>query len=407
MLLKKARLIPQFGSSIPPLLTGAFCQIENILVNTVYLCSNHCERRELDLGRLRIYLCANGWRSVETMDDASLIVFMACGMTVEASTDLLDRLASARRTGCRIVLFGCYSAMCEHRTYPDVDYVSLSDVEQLDQVMNATCSYRLFPHPRCRQAELTSTEVLKRPDPRLALPSCGDVFSLLVSEGCSGQCSYCSIRRATGPQRSRSIHDVMDDLRSGLSEGFRVFRFQCENLGLYGLDIGTDLGALLREMAGIHFEYSVDLPDLHPSGFVSHFGDIMEFAKRQNVYLMHLPVQSASERILKLMNRRYPIEEVSSKLAAFRERFPDVRVGTDIIAGFPTESEADFASSYRFMKTHSFDWIYLHGFVLKKGTPAERLTPRVPADVITNRIEMAYTTIPRIACFVNKYEMVS
>jgi len=359
----------------------------------------------MDTERLRNYFKLNGFRPVIAASPADVIIYIACGMRENDALATIERLSADRKSNAMVVIYGCLPAMCTTDESKGVFYVPLQSSDMLDSVLDAAIPLRAVPHPPTANSSRAPKADLYYWDPRLKLPYCADVYSVLVSEGCSCACSYCSIRKATGALRSRPVGTIVGDISRGLLLGYRIFRLQCENLGVYGDDTVANLTELLQRLAEIEETFSVDLPDLHPRAFVEHYQAIIAFAKRKNLYLMHLPIQAGSQRILDLMKRHYVILEVTTHLRDFQDRFPKLRIGTDFIAGFPSETEEEFEESCRIMRAFRFDWIYLHGFRAMAGTSAAVMDGQVSEDVIAQRIQCAYDRIPRIVCWLNGYSL--
>jgi MiaB/RimO family radical SAM methylthiotransferase len=371
-----------------------------------YFTQNSCERRLVEERWLLNYFQSNGFIKVDSVVDADYLIFFACGMKEDDSYEKINELSRQLSDSANLIVFGCYPAMSSKKIKNmNIYYVPLSKMEQFDDIILASVKTWNIGKPINFGEDLTLSEVMNSWDPRLKMPKCKDVCSLTVSTGCCEQCSYCTIRYATGNLHSTPINIVKDDLLNGLSAGYKYFRFQCENLGTYGLDIGEDIGKLLTELGKVKERYSIDLPDLHPKGFIGCFNEIVNFMREKQVLLLHIPIQSGNQRILDLMNRRYRIEELKEKLFKFRHMFPNMKIGTDIIVGFPTETDSEFYDSYELMKNFDFNWIYLHGFNLKENALANKISPRVPDKVIEERIKYALDSIPKIVCYLNNYTL--
>ena len=229
------------------------------------------------------------------------------------------------------------------------------------------------------------------------------MYSITISEGCSNNCSYCAIHFATGQLKSRPIQNIIDEMKNAIKNGYKYFRIQCENSGSYGTDIGSSIGDLLNQMSAIHDEFYIDLPDMHPYGFVNNLESILNFINKKKVYLLHLPLQSGSQRILNAMKRNYDIEAVKLCLAQLFHEHPDLRVGTDIIVGFPGEEEIDFLASFELLKSFPFSPIYIHGFCEKEGTSAFDLPNKVDDLTKIHRIKRMYSEFSHAACYLNDY----
>ena len=301
---------------------------------TYYYHENMCERRVLDVDRLRDYLHKNNFLEIKNIKEADYVMFCACGMLAIESDRTIENLVKESKKKSHIIVFGCYPAMCSKIQYTKkIYYVPLSKTHLLNKILRTSYKIQDVVKPNVSKGKILSQDALTTWDPRLKLPYCSDVFSLIVSEGCSQSCSYCTIRYATGPLKSISINKIIENLKEGLKKGYKVFRFQCENLGVYGEDIDETLGDLLDALSAIEDNFTIDLPDLHPKGFIDYFDSIKKFASKKNVCLLHLPIQSANQRILNLMKRCYNIHEVEDKLINFLNKFPKIKIGTDIIAG--------------------------------------------------------------------------
>lgn len=370
-----------------------------------YLFGNYCERRALDVERLRNYLDGNGLRKANDVDSADVILFYACGMKEMPTLVLLEEIKGILGQHMKkAYVLGCYPAMVAPKIkHAGLEYVALSELAKMDSFLSMEKGYRSFGMPNTILST-TATELdLDKWDPRLDLPYNKDVFSVTLSEGCSEKCSYCTIRKATGVLRSQAIDAIIQQVKEGLSRGYRKIYFQCENMSSYGRDLGTDLGALLDELAMVKPNFTTFFQDLHPMALVNHFGSITAFMERNNVALIHLPVQSAANSVLKRMNRFYEIHEVEDKFGQIINRHRGIKIGTDIIAGFPTETMDEYHQSYNFMKRYGFDWIYLHAYNDKEGAASVHLTPKISYQEIEKRIKLAYDTIENIACYLNNY----
>lgn len=363
---------------------------------------NICERRLLEERLLSIYFEMNNV-TLGKMEESDYILFFSCGMKEIDSNEKIEQIIKKKPLG-KVIVFGCFPAMCQHK-YPDkILYLSLQDISHLDILINAEIKINEVRNQIYKKIGSTLfKDAMKKWDPRLSIPKCYDVFPLIISTGCSQKCSYCTIRNATGNLKSRSINEIITMIEVGLSKGYHTFRFQCENLGTYGDDIGLTLGDLLNEMSKIKRPFSIDLPDLHPKGFIHCFREILQFIDKKNVYLVHIPLQSGNQRILDLMNRETDLKEFLKYFKEFKKRYPSLKVGTDIIAGFPTETHEEYMDSHRFLEQNAFNWIYLHGYNIKPNALANDIYPKIDGEVIANRIRYTYERVENIACYLNNY----
>ncbi len=185
-------------------------------------------------------------------------------------------------------------------------------------------------------------------------PSADKTRYILLAAGCRRQCSYCAIRFATGRLRSKPLDWVLWQFKDGLYQGFGKFELLADSIGDYGLDIGTDLGELFRQLLAMREKFTVGICDLHPSSFLKHFDDVLALGRAGKIHLLMVPIQSGNERIMKLMNRPCDARELQDKLLQFRS-IGGIYMHTSVIIGFPTETDAEFEDTLSFLKAVDFD----------------------------------------------------
>lgn len=373
----------------------------------VFICENVCERRFEELYNLKNYLIINDYTIVDSIDKADIILFFSCGMKKD---DSIDKIYQFKMCGKRTIIYGCSVKLLNVEDVDNLLAIELYNYSKLDSVF---CNNIQFKNTDYRkqgdngsvEKEFYFGDIIKTWDPRLLLPKCKDVYSIEISKGCSEKCSYCSICRSTGKLRSRDRKEIVTEMKLALSNNYTKFRLQCENSGSYGTDKDENLGLLIRDILQLENNFSVDLPDLHPKGFVNCFEEIVDLIKSKDVYLIHLPIQSASQTILDSMNRKYDISKVDEKLKKLFELFPDIRIGTDVIIGYPGETQEDFDKTVEFLKKYDFSIVYVHGYCDQPGTYSETLTNKVCENVKCERIDYIYKNIKNVVCYLNDYTL--
>jgi tRNA A37 methylthiotransferase MiaB len=208
---------------------------------------------------------------------------------------------------------------------------------------------------------------------------------VLVAAGCKRQCSYCAIRFATGRLRSKPLDWVLRQFREGLEEGYGKFELVADSIGDYGLDIGTDLGALVRRLLDIREKFTVGIFDLHPSSFLKHFDEIFALCKEGKVHFLSVPVQSGNERILKLMHRPCDVRDLQQKLEQIRG-ISGIFMHTSIIAGFPTETTDEFEDTLSFLKAVAFDDTAVHFYSDMPGTKSSTMEGKIDKQTMRGRM---------------------
>jgi tRNA A37 methylthiotransferase MiaB len=200
-------------------------------------------------------------------------------------------------------------------------------------------------------------------------------YLIQIHEGCSMGCTYCAIQKAIGPLRnSKPIETVVKEINEGAARGYRCIRLIGDSAGSYGLDIGTNLGALLERISQLEHRFSLELTDINPIFLPVIFEPVKTLCRQRRLSSLYLPIQSGNDRILRLMHRRVDLPKMTQMLGEIREVAPPgFKLGTSVIVGFPSETLEELQDTIRVCNDVQFDWVWCHGFSPRPGTPAAEL----------------------------------
>ena len=207
-----------------------------------------------------------------------------------------------------------------------------------------------------------------------------------IMYGCNNFCTYCIVPYVRGRERSRAISEVLTDVKQVLSEGYKEITLLGQNVDSYGSDLkdGTDFAALLKEIAAIPGKFRVRFMTSHPKDFNKSVVDVI--ASSNNIcHNIHLPIQSGSNEILRRMNRKYTVEQYLDIVDYIKEKMPDVGITSDIMIGFPGETEEDFIQTCELVKKVRFSNAFTFVYSPRKGTPAATME-QILADIKKSRI---------------------
>jgi tRNA-2-methylthio-N6-dimethylallyladenosine synthase len=203
--------------------------------------------------------------------------------------------------------------------------------------------------------------------------------------GCNNFCTYCVVPYARGHERSRKREDVVAEVKSLVESGYKDITLLGQNVNSYSG--GCDFATLISECASFDGEYRVRFMTSHPKDASDEL--IEAIANNKNIaHHFHLPVQSGSSRILKLMNRKYTREQYLERAYKIKEKIPDISMTTDIIIGFPTETDEDFAETMSLVKEVGFDMIYTFIYSPRPGTIAAKMDGQIERAVSNERFKM-------------------
>ena len=382
----------------------------------VYIASNGCNRRLLDADRVKRYFILNGWNITGSPREADYNLFFASALNrvrIDESFDIIERLNSY--PGETIVL-GCIMevAPTEFRERWKGKYLAVKDMNEFDSFFPGfKVRYREVPPgntpaPTGNIYRSVSPDVFLRQRLSLALNpvKLGDkVYSYLhrrqkedydttfiwVSNGCPNKCSFCAERKVIGELQSRPVEDIVSEYGRMLDQGRRTFEFIGDDVGSYGLDRNSSFPELVEALnqrdEGIRVHWVIK--HLHPKFIIKYQDRLIDMAQSGKVKEIICCFQSGSNRLLQLMNRQHTIEEVTGTLQRFRQVLPEIKLATNIIVGFPTETDEEFDQTLAVFDRVYFDRVHMIKYYDAEGSDSHQLSPKIPDEVIARRIRHA------------------
>ncbi|KQC15817.1 MAG: tRNA (N(6)-L-threonylcarbamoyladenosine(37)-C(2))-methylthiotransferase [Methanothrix sp.] len=289
-----------------------------------------------------------------SLEEADLVIVNTCVVTERTERDMKKRLRDLQ--GERLVVAGCLpSAMPE--AIRDIRCREVMGILDRSIGMETGETFRpeeIRPHRRQTPQNLCAV--------------------INISEGCRGQCSYCIVRRARGPLRSKTIQEVTREVRSHLAEGSVEIQLASQDAAAYGLDLGSALPELLDAVVGIDGDFSVRVGMMNPEQLSPILEDLIVSYDDPKIYkFLHLPVQSGSDRVLACMKRGYSARNFLEMVARFRSAFPHITLYTDVITGFPGETEEDFRATELLIQKADPDKVNVTMYSSRPGTGASKL----------------------------------
>ena len=359
--------------------------LENGMRRRAFVLTFGCQQNEADSEKLAGLCEAMGYAIVSAPEDADLIMVNTCAIREHAEQKALSIVGQykhlkAKKPTLVIGVCGCMVVQ-EHRQndikhrYPYVDFIfGTSSLHRFPQLLTEKLERgkRIFC-PEEKEYLVAEEQPIRRESTYRAWVS--------VMYGCNNFCSYCIVPYVRGRERSRKKEEIVREVRDLVREGYRDITLLGQNVNSYAKDAGYgyDLADLLSELDAIEGNFVLRFMTSHPKDASRKLIDVMA-SSRHIAHQFHLPMQSGSDRILSLMNRHYDIAHYLSIVEYMREKMPDVTLTSDIIVGFPGESEEDFEKTLEILSRVRFDMLYSFIYSPRKGTPAaemEQVDPRV------------------------------
>lgn len=375
---------------------------------SVALVTLGCARNEVDSEELAARLEAGGWQVVDDADQADAVMVNTCGFVEAAKRDSIEQLLAASDSGRPVVAVGCLaerygeqlaSELTEVAVLGFDDYATIGD--RLDDIVSGK---PLVPHtPRDRRTLLPISPVERSAGavdvgipghaggPRAVMRrrlEAGPVAPLKLASGCDRRCAFCAIPSFRGAFVSRPPDDVLAEAEWLAAQGVREIVLVSENSTSYGKDLG-DLRALeklLPQLAAVSEIARVRVSYLQPAEIRPSLVEVMTGTPGVAAYF-DLSFQHASEPLLRRMRRFGGTERFLELLDSVRSRIPTAGVRSNVIVGFPGETEADVAELERFLAAARLDAIGVFGYSDEDGTEAERLPDKVHESEVARRVE--------------------
>jgi MiaB-like tRNA modifying enzyme len=333
---------------------------------------NRGEAKEMVDGAL-----AAGHSMAARPSSATIIVLDTCVVIQPSENRMLARLRELARYGKPVVVAGCLPAVAPRRVLDACPGAILVGPEKRGTFNGIAAALGNGMEPAKNAAG-------KRPG-----RTAGVVEEVPIASGCRGRCTYCIAQKARGGLRSRPGADIMARVKRLTAQGCREIRLTAQDSGLYGLDRGDGQGicGLLSAVCGLGGDFMVRLGMMNPDSLKPAFGDLMDsYAHPRMFKFLHIPVQSGDDGILERMGRNYAPADFLQLAGMFRERFPAGILATDIIVGFPGETEAQFESTLGLLEKSRPDMVNAKAFSPRPGTPAAGFSPVPGRDAVRARM---------------------
>lgn len=367
---------------------------------TYHIKTHGCQMNVHDSERLAGSLEAAGYIAVTNGEQPDVVVINTCAVRENAGNKLygnLGQLASVKKEheGMQIAVGGCLAQKDQNtilKKAPWVDVVfGTHNMGSLPQLLE-----------RSRHNNEAQIEILEALEtfPSM-LPTKRESASsawVSISVGCNNTCTFCIVPTLRGKEKDRRPGDILAEVQALVADGVTEVTLLGQNVNTYGVEFG-DRGAfakLLRTMGDVEGLERVRFMSPHPAAFTD---DVIEaMAETHNVMpQLHMPLQSGSDSVLKAMRRSYRSKKFLGILDRVRELIPDASISTDIIVGFPGETEEDFQETLRVVEESRFSIAYTFQYSIRPGTPAATMPDQIPKEVVQERYERLLKLQERIS----------
>jgi len=386
-------------------------------MKAAYISSTQCTRRSLDANKISRYLIKNGYSITCNPKKADVIILVTCSFRKEETVYWLKKISYYSKFNSRLIVAGCLPAIDKKKLNNifDGDVIITKDINKINSLISEiNTPFELIDDSNIQYINLSTIEnkikklfcdlpLLNSIYIKLKTTILNNIlheksffkhlitryFYIRISWGCSGSCSYCAIKKAIGPYKSKPAELCLTELSNGLNFGFKNFYLTADDVGPYGLDINTSLPKLLEKMLSVSGNYSISIQHLSPQWIVKYIDDLEKILMKGKINHILIPIQSANKRILNLMCRYSDVDRFKDSLLRLKSTLPTLCINADFMIGFPTETWEEFYETLKFIRDMKIEGGCIFPFSLKSDTKAEKLMPKISQKNIAKRLNYA------------------
>ena len=361
-------------------------------MKTYYINTYGCQMNVHESEKLAGILEEMGYKLAENDQVADVVVFNTCAIRESAEQKIfgnIGMLKSSKMSNPNKVIAVC-GCMSQQKGYPELIIKKYPYVDIIFGTHNLARfkDFLILKQKQKRVVEVVETEDIKLRDSMVATRTSGTNAWVNITYGCNNFCTYCIVPYVRGREVSRPMEDIIKEVDSLLKKGFKQITLLGQNVNSYGNDIedvSVNFANLLKQLDNLDYKYRLRFMTSHPKDLSQEVIDAMANSKHICHYL-HLPVQSGSDDVLKRMNRHYDTKRYFSLIDMARKAMPDIEFSSDIIVGFPGETEEDFLDTMNLVKRVRYQQLFTFIYSKRKGTVAEKMDNQVDIKVKKERL---------------------
>ena len=339
-----------------------------------------CRSNQLESSIIADKFTEIGWQVVNFSEKADIYIINTCTVTAKSDNTSRYFIRKAKNTNpeAKIIVTGCYA---------QIEAEEIANIEGVDLVLGNSEKIDIIEN--INKEKIFVSDIMKEEkfrDKTVSSASGRVRATIKIQDGCNFRCSYCIVPYARGKSRSNEPNKVLNQIKEITDKGFQEVVLSGIHLGQWGLDLQpkASLAELLQEIEKIQTLKRYRLSSIDPMEFSDELIKTLVNSKKFCRHL-HISLQSGNNKILKAMKRRYTVEQYTDLINTLVEKIPLINIGSDIIVGFPGETDEDFKDTYQNLEKLPIGYIHVFSYSQRKGTPAALILPQVPQEVKKQR----------------------
>ncbi len=304
----------------------------------VFIQTFGCTFNQRDSENICGVLLESDFEIVESIEQADIIIVNSCGVKSKTQNKVVSFINSIPESK-KVFVGGCLPRMIDlRRLCPRIEAVfDANTIMSLPKIIESPSDMRSD-----KKESRINAPIKRRKKSVAIIPIC---------QGCLGDCSYCSVRFARGSLKSYSKEDILKEVRDAVAQGCKRINLTAQDTGCWGIDFGSTLPELLDAVLAVDGNFIVRLGMANPNFVKLYLPELIRIFKSDKMLkFLHVPVQSGSNRVLKDMRRKYSADDFRDIVKAFNKETPDICISTDVIVGYPSETEDDFQQTIELLK---------------------------------------------------------
>jgi MiaB/RimO family radical SAM methylthiotransferase len=379
-----------------------------------------CTENAMNLNLIRRWFEANSLEITKNPEQADIIIVSTCGFSQsqeDYEIDIIKEMGLKKKEGARLIVLGCLPKINKKRleqvfSGPVVPTESVENIENIislpqkinnfDNNIISWNEYNIDPRLsrfyRTRQFFESLEDMpfagrfFKVPRVFLTMPS-DKWWCVRCAMGCTGNCSYCGIKHAQGKFKSEPVDKIISQIEKGLKKGYKEIALSGEDLGGYGVDIKCDLADLLNKINSMPDDFKINIRFIDPYWLIRLKDKLVPEFEKGRIRAFCAPAQSGSNRILKLMNRRYTFEDLKETVNYIVRHTPVQMISTNIITGFPGETRAELRESVRLVDEIDFGMYLVFKYEDRPGTKASFMNNKIDKKEMHKRYSIIHRRV--------------
>ncbi|AWR93329.1 tRNA (N(6)-L-threonylcarbamoyladenosine(37)-C(2))-methylthiotransferase [Acidianus brierleyi] len=353
----------------------------------VYIETYGCALNKGDTYIMMTLLKDKNHEIVSSPKDADVLVLNTCDVRLETGERMKKRITQLNKLGKKLIVAGCFAGAEPGVVSKIAPNASIIGPQALGKIIDAT---------EAKNRVIFLESDAPNHTPRIFMNKIGIIP---IADGCAGDCNFCITKLARKKLRSYPLRAIIDTIKDLVSKGAVEIELTGQDAAAYGLDYGgkVKLSDVIREASKVDGNFMLRIGMMTPEQAMRNIDDLIDTFKDPKVYkFFHLPVQSGDDNVLKIMNRKYTVDEYRNLVKEIRKKIPNANITTDIIVGHPGEDENAFKNTLDLIKEIRFEKLHIAIYSLRPNTKSS-LMQQIPDSVKTERMKIINSLYEEIA----------